>query len=171
MNKNGIFTSNSVDEISTDEDSISEYSYLSNPMYDAYLSTFELYDGETDVVFAGDSITARGMFDEFFPNVSLLNRGIGSDITEGLFNQMDEILAHNPKKIFIMIGITDLAKDIPKDTSREYYEKIIKMIRAKNPDCEIYVESVLPTMNIELDEIVQFIWSLRHFVRMKRLII
>lgn len=146
LNKYGILTRSSV----------GEYSYLSNPQYDAYLSTFELYDDKTDVVFAGDSITARGRFDEFFPNASLLNRGIGSDTTEGLFNRMDEILSHNPKKIFIMIGINDLGNGISQETSMEYYEKIIKMIKTESPNCEMFVESVLPTTTIDLDKIVQF---------------
>ena len=135
---------------------VSEYSYLSNPQYEAYETMFELNDSQTDVIFVGDSITARGSFDEFFPGTRVLNRGIGSDITEGVFNRMEEVMSHNPQKIFIMVGINDIGKEIPLETSMDYYKQIILMIKNQNNDCEIYAESVLPASTIDLGKIEQF---------------
>lgn len=141
---------------------LSEYSYLSNPQYDACLSTFELNNNETDVVYVGDSITARGHFEEFFPDVALLNRGIGSDTVEGVFNRIDEVLSHNPKKIFLMIGINDISKGVHKEISMEYYEKTIRAIKEKNSNCDLYIESVLPTTTIDIELISQFNKDLRN---------
>lgn len=140
---------------------LSEYSYLSNPQYDACLSTFEMNNNETDVIFVGDSITACGRFDEFFPDVELLNRGIGSDTVEGVFNRIDEVLSHKPKKIFFMIGINDISKGIPKESSMEYYKKTIRTIKDKTPDCDLYIESVLPTTTVDIESISSFNTDLR----------
>ena len=147
LNKLGLLTRESV--------GMTEYSYLNNPQYEANLSMFRLVEGDADVVFAGDSITAFGRFSEFFPNTTVMNRGIGSDTTEGLYNRMDEILSHHPKKIFIMIGINDLARNVTKVESLKYYEMIISKVREELPDCEIYVQSILPTMSDNLNNISQ----------------
>lgn len=145
LNKLGYLTRESV--------GMTEYSYLDNPQYEANLSMFSLIDGDADVVFAGDSITAYGRFSEFFPKTVVMNRGVGGDTAEGLYNRIDEVLSHHPKKIFIMIGINDIARGITKEESLQYYELIISEIGNKLPDCEIYVQSILPTMSDNLNTI------------------
>ena len=74
-----------------------EYSYLDNDQYLPYAAVFEMNEKDADIIFAGDSITNRERFDDFFPESNLLNRGIDVDITEGLYNSLDEILSHHPK--------------------------------------------------------------------------
>ena len=133
-----------------------KYSYLSNSQYEANLSMFSIIGGDADIIFAGDSITAYGRFSEFFPEKKVMNRGIGSDTTEGLYNRMDEILSHNPKSIFIMIGINDMARNIQEDEAIRYYGMILSEIQEKNPECKIYVESVLPTRTIDLNVIQSY---------------
>ena len=46
--------------------------------------------GHVQNIFYGDSITAGWPLKEFFPNASLLNRGIGGDNTSGLYLRMEE---------------------------------------------------------------------------------
>lgn len=125
---------------------VQRYDYHTNSQYNAYVSMFSLYQGKTDVIFAGDSLTARGNFGEFFEDISLLNRGIGSDISAGLLARTDEIIAHQPSKVFIMIGINDIARGIDKKVTRNNISEIIKKIQISLPDCQIYIESVLPTL-------------------------
>lgn len=133
-----------------------DYSYKNNPQYEAFLTMFELNKQETDVIFAGDSITSNCRFSEFFPEINLLNRGIGSDTVEGLFNRIGEISMHNPKKVFILIGINDISLGIPQDESLKWYQMSIEFLRDNNPDCEVYVVSVLPTNTVELCDISRF---------------
>lgn len=147
LNKLGIITRSSVSD--------AENSYLNNPQYDANLTMFSLISGDAEVIFAGDSITAFGRFSEFFPSYKVMNRGIGSDTTEGLYNRMDELLSHHPQKVFIMIGINDIARGVSKEDSLKYYEMIISQIKGKMPNCEIYVQSILPTLSDNLDVIVE----------------
>lgn len=130
-----------------------EYNYLSNPQYLANCTMFELTDTTADIVFVGDSITAYAHWEEFFPQENVLNRGIGSDSSEGIFNRLDEIIAREPKEIFLMIGINDLAYEIKQDTTKWYIAKIVQSCIFALPDCKIYLESVLPYETISLERI------------------
>lgn len=118
-----------------------------SPYYEARLSTFEMNNSDTDIVFVGDSITDHGLFNEFFVDTKLLNRGIGGDNTEGVYNRMGEILSHHPKKIFIMVGVNDIFANFSQEKSMKYYKNIITNIKNESPSSEIYVQSVLPTKN------------------------
>lgn len=132
------------------------YNYLSNTQYNAYLSMFNLNSSDADVVFIGDSITARGVYNEFFPDKLILNRGIGSDIDEGVYNRIDEVLSHHPKQIYIMVGINDIAKGIPLDDYLFFYIKTIEQILLQSPTCDIFVESILPTNTEDMSQIRLF---------------
>ena len=96
------------------------------------------------IVFFGDSMTDRGDWDALFPDVPLINLGIGGDTTDGLLNRIDQVTAMQPPKIFLMIGTNDLCfyHDIP--TTLENYDKILSILHKELPDTTIYIESVLP---------------------------
>ncbi len=121
------------------------YSYEDNAQYAQRESLFEICPvRKTDIVFVGDSITARGEWQEFFPEQIVLNRGIDSDVTEGVLNRLSVITKAQPEKIFLMIGINDLRQGIPFETTIDYYEQILDNLTAALPDCEIYAQSILP---------------------------
>ena len=124
--------------------------YLSNPQYSAYLSMFELNVAPVDVVFLGDSIMARARVEEFFPSVNLINRGIGSDTSEGVLNRLDEVMQRNPKKIFLMIGINDIGRKTDSARTVENVFNILRLINEHNKECEVFLMSVLPTTTVRL---------------------
>ena len=134
LNKFGILTK-----------TFSEFRYYDNPVYDAYESMFELNQSQTDVVFVGDSITFQGAIDEFFPEINQLNRGISGDVTEGLLNRIDEIIAHCPKKVFILIGINDVLKNVKFKDTKENYRKIVEKLSFELPGTTVILQSILPT--------------------------
>lgn len=126
----------------------------SNPKFKDYYyqrkSLFEILpDDKDEIIFLGNSITDGCEWQELFSNPKIKNRGINSDITEGVLNRLDEIVRSNPKKIFIMIGINDLGRDIPIDTIIINYQKIIDTIKIRTPKTEIYIQSILPD-NLEI---------------------
>lgn len=124
-----------------------------------YYNRIEKFNSEeminpNDVVFLGDSITEGGDWDEYFKgslpdNVNIFNRGISGDITAGVINRLDQVLRGKPKKIFLMIGINDLGKDIHYKKVVENIDYIVKEIRFKSPMTKIYLQSVLP-VNIDM---------------------
>lgn len=121
------------------------YDYKSNAQYTQRQSLFEVTPQNTaDIVFVGDSITARGEWQEFFPDKKVLNRGIDSDVTEGVLNRLDVIINASPKQIFLMIGINDIRQKIDKNVSVKHYEQIINQLKESLPDTELYIQSVLP---------------------------
>jgi len=122
----------------------SDYNY-ENAVYRQRESLFEVSPMEdVDRLFLGDSITARGEWSEFFPNEKVVNRGIDSDVTAGVLNRLDVVVKQNPKKLYLMIGINDIRQGINAETTHANYEEILKRITSELPDCEVYVQSVIP---------------------------
>lgn len=121
------------------------YDYTKNASYIQRKTQFEMLpEKDADIVFAGDSITARFEWDEYFTDYTIANRGIDSDVSAGLLNRLDTIISQNPEQIFLMIGINDIQQDIPPDTTLENYSLILDRLQEALPDCRIYVQSVLP---------------------------
>jgi len=108
-------------------------------------SFFEINGKKADIVMIGDSITDHADWDELFPNISIVNRGISGDTTEGVLLRMASIYSANAKKAFIMIGINDLSKKIPISKILSNYEGIV--VRLKQHGILPYIESVLPVGN------------------------
>ena len=125
--------------------STNSYDYKSNAQYTQRQSLFEIVpQNNADIIFVGDSITARGEWQEFFPDKKVLNRGIDSDVTEGVLNRLDVIINASPKQIFLMIGINDIRQNINQDISLEHYTQIINQLKETLPDTELYIQSILP---------------------------
>ena len=121
------------------------YNYENNASYMQRSTQFNMLPvRDTDIVFVGDSITARFEWDEYFTDYTVANRGIDSDVTEGLLNRLDTITCQTPEKIFLMIGINDIRQGIPADTTLANYEAILDALTTSLPDCQIYVQSILP---------------------------
>lgn len=95
-------------------------------------------------IFLGNSITEAGNWGKLLNDTTVLNRGIGGDITYGLLKRLDDVTAREPKKLFILIGINDIGKDIPDSVIAYNYFKIIKQVHAKSPNTKIFVQSILP---------------------------
>lgn len=123
----------------------SSFSYKDNAQYTQRETLFESSPVEkADIIFVGDSITARGEWQEFFPDDVVLNRGIDSDVTEGVYNRLDTIIDKQPSQIYLMIGINDIRQKIDSAVTLDYYAKILDKLTTSLPSCTIYVQSILP---------------------------
>ena len=120
--------------------------YYSNNWYEPYVSQARDLSEVTgcEVAMVGDSLTMYGLWDEFFPDLTVVNRGIGSDVTEGVLNRLDTVIEVNPQKVFLMIGTNDVARRIDRDKSVANMAKILETLEYQLPNSKIYVESVLP---------------------------
>lgn len=96
------------------------------------------------IIFLGNSITEMGDWKKVLNDSTVINRGIGGDITFGLLNRLKDITNRKPSKIFLLIGINDIGKDIPETVIMDNYLKIIKELHGKCPQTKIFVQSVLP---------------------------
>jgi lysophospholipase L1-like esterase len=84
-----------------------------SPHYRARLAFFRQTKGLADVVLLGDSLTELVNWQEFFPDVRILNRGISGDTSAGVLIRLDEVIGRRPKTVFLMIGINDLHMGVP----------------------------------------------------------
>jgi len=100
---------------------------------------------KNEIIFLGNSITDGCEWSELFQNPNIKNRGIGGDDTDGIIERLSEVTSSKPSKIFIMIGVNDLAygKDVNYIISNYY--SIIDSIQTVSPNTNIYIQSVLPT--------------------------
>ncbi len=103
-----------------------------------------LPNGKNEIVFLGNSITENGDWNELFKNKNIVNRGIGGDVCFGLLNRLDEVLASQPKSIFLMIGINDIGRSVPVDVIALKIQEILQRIQQRSPKTKLYLQSVLP---------------------------
>lgn len=117
--------------------------------YEQRQSMFEqLPDDEGEIIMLGNSITNVGAWEELLQNPLVKNRGISGDNTFGVLARMDEVLSSKPAKIFILIGINDIAQNNPPEVILANYRKIIQRIINDSPSTSIYVQSLFPTNNV-----------------------
>ncbi len=121
-----------------DSSQYSAYWWHSKDMYD------HLPDSKNEVVFLGNSITDGAEWFELLGNKKCRNRGISADVTEGVLLRLDAVTKLQPAKIFIMIGVNDLSRNMTVDEITANYRTILERIRKESPRTKVYVESVLP---------------------------
>jgi len=115
------------------------------PYYYQKKSLFEqLPNTENEIIFLGDSITDGCNWSELLQDPRIINRGISGDVTDGVLDRLGEVTESKPQKIFLMIGINDLAKGRSVDYVLNNIKRIIKVIKDQSPETELFIQSVLP---------------------------
>lgn len=114
--------------------------------YDQKLSMFEtMKASHPAAVWLGDSITDGCEWNELFPGTECLNRGISADNTFGILYRLHEVIRRKPQKVFLMIGINDIARGIPDSVILRNYQRIIDSFRLQAPQTQLIFQSLLPT--------------------------
>ncbi len=96
-------------------------------------------------VFLGDSITYFYDLEKYYEGYPVVNSGVDGDKINDIFQDLEaRVYRYNPSKIFIMIGINNLLYEDHDDEISTNIEKLAKEIKKELPNCEIYIESILP---------------------------
>ena len=123
-------------------DSIVQF-YSTYPRY-AEIERFRAlraFVGSVRNIFYGDSITAAWPLHEFFPNHSLLNRGIGGDNIYGLRLRLEEdVLPYKPARVFMLIGINGIQE--PEERIVAHILAVAEVLRRQQ--VEVGLSSILP---------------------------
>jgi len=133
--------------VSLSASSQAQYDTLPNlpEQYAARRAKFKLEPIVTGkIVFAGNSFIEGGNWKKLLKDSTVINRGIYGDNTFGLLQRLDEIIRLKPSSIFLMIGIDDLSKNIPKERTIENIFTIVNRIKTGSPKTKIFVQSLLP---------------------------
>ena len=133
------------------------YDYLSEKAPEAYkyneyyyqrASHFaELPVDSDDIIILGNSLSDNGRWNEAFDDANIKNRGIISDVVQGISDRLELVTKGKPKKIFLLIGVNDVSHHLTPDSITTAVEKLIVKIKQQSPTTEIYLQSWLPINN------------------------
>lgn len=98
----------------------------------------------SDIVFLGNGIIAGCEWSELFDNRHVKNRGINGDRTAWLLGRLDPIIEGHPKKLFLMIGIDDLAAGMSPERIVADVGRVIDRFLQESKWTKVYVQSLLP---------------------------
>lgn len=99
----------------------------------------------TDIVFIGTSITEGFPVYELFPNKPVKNRGISGNWSWQIVARLPQIVAAQPRKIFLEMGVNDLIYKVSVDSILINYKKAIELVKTGSPNTELYINSLTPT--------------------------
>ena len=103
----------------------------------------------SDIVFLGNSITDGCEWAELFNNRHVKNRGISGDRSGWLLDRLDPIVGGHPKKLFLMIGVNDLAAGVSPDEIVANVARLIDRFQSESRWTKIYVQSILPVNGVD----------------------
>jgi lysophospholipase L1-like esterase len=134
---------------------------LMEPTKSARASQFEAVPAvEKAVVFLGDSITEGGLWDEWFPAVRVVNRGIGGNTTAEIRRRLEAAI-NAPAAVFLLCGTNDVTRGVRQDAIVEETRRIIDAILERSPSTRLYLQSVMPRAAAFRDELVNLNRQLR----------
>ena len=94
-------------------------------------------DYEVDVCFLGDSLTDGCDVNKYYPDYTVVNRGIGGDTTTTLLNRMDySVYELKPKVAVVLIGGNNL------NTMFDDYEDILIGLKENLPNTKVILVSL-----------------------------
>ncbi len=119
-----------------------EIAALFKAYYDMKVASYEEENPtleNVDVAFLGDSLTDGYDVKSYYPDLNVVNRGIGGDTTFGLENRL-QVSAYdvNPKVIVMLIGANNIY------TMFQNYERIVQSLRSHLPNTKIILISLSP---------------------------
>ena len=118
---------------------------LFSTYYHQRLTLFKsLPQTKDDIIFIGNSITDGGEWSELFNDIHIKNRGISGDISAGIIKRIDKIAKGKPAKVFLLIGVNDLARNISPDSVVKNILLVAAYLKQESPSTKLFVQSILP---------------------------
>ncbi len=96
------------------------------------------------IMFLGNSITEEANWKKLLKDSTIINRGISGDITFGLLNRTEDVIKRKPSKLFILIGINDLFKEIPDEVILQNILSLVRQVKSGSPKTAVFIQSILP---------------------------
>lgn len=122
-----------------------DYDPRTAPFWGQRASLFEALPVDSaDIVMLGNSLTNGCEWHELLGMPNVKNRGISSDIVEGVRLRLDPVVNGHPKKIFLMIGVNDISHALSSDSIADAIISVADSIVAASPQTRLYVQSCLP---------------------------
>ena len=113
----------------------------------AWTNSLRQMNAKADIVFFGDSLTYYGDFSSVFPDKVVCNLGLRGDTIQGMIDRVEQVKMLEPKVVYLMAGINDVAKC----TSHQFeynFECLINGLMNQIPGADIRIQSLLPVNDI-----------------------
>lgn len=101
-------------------------------------------DTRPAIAFVGDSITASGDWERWFPDRATHNLGVGGNNTDDLIARAEEIVALRPDAIALLIGTNDLEQRKSVEHLVRNIEYLLVSLRRDLPGTRMLVQSIMP---------------------------
>lgn len=105
-------------------------------------STFPISKG--DIVFVGDDVADRGIWDAFYGANNVKNRGIALEGTECTNYRIKDIAKQHPSVIVISTGLYDLKRGCSAEDTKKMVAHIIKETKMISPMTKVYYLAIVP---------------------------
>lgn len=96
------------------------------------------------IVLFGDSLTDFYPVQDYFPDLTIYNRGIAGDTAKQLYERIENIINLSPSEVFLQIGTNDMSNGTSVKKIAERIEKITTTIVDRVPDVKIRIISCYP---------------------------
>ena len=97
-------------------------------------------------MFLGDSGIEAGLWNEWFPTLPCVNRGVGGDTVSGVRLRLDSAI-HQPMAIVLLVGTNDLTglrrSQKGSDIADEFH-RLMTDILSLAPDAAVFLNSITP---------------------------
>lgn len=112
----------------------------------AWTNSLRQMNAKADIVFFGDSLTYYGDFASVFPDKIVCNLGLRGDTIQGLTGRVEQVKILEPKQVFLMVGVNDVAH-VPTDEFEALYDRLLDSMSRLLPEANIIVQTMLPVNN------------------------
>jgi len=102
------------------------------------------HDSSETIVFVGDSITATGRWQEWFPDSNVIVEAASGDTTDKLMERLPAIVAAQPDVIILLIGANDFGANRSVENVVRSIEYFVATIRHDLPGARTLVQSIMP---------------------------
>jgi len=114
-----------------------------NWLLHAWNNCLRQMDMEWDAAFLGDSLTAGGAWQKWFPQIRCINLGYAGDWLSGMLERVPQLEIVSPKYIFVMGGVNGLLQNGP-DRTTALQKELLTRLRAAVPQSRIFAADILP---------------------------
>lgn len=106
-----------------------------------------------NIVMVGDDYIDRGLWNEFFGDTTIKNRGITYDATEHVLYRIDQIASGKPAKIFVSAGWNDVLHGTPQEVIVDNIAQIFKRIKKVSPKTKCYWLNIVGSSTMPAEQL------------------
>ena len=107
----------------------------------------------TNIVMVGDDYIDRGLWNEFYGDTAVKNRGITYDATEHVRYRIGRIAAQKPAKIFVSVGYNDVLHGTAPESIVAAIDDIFTTISKISPATDCYWLNIVGSSSLPAEQV------------------